>query len=82
MAIRKSELLHGLELRLLTVVPQNRKMKRSRIVVPVKVTNRQEGVLEKSERMKVGNGLAGPEFVIRDAGHDFVADRGAPSRKS
>ena len=50
-------------------------MKCGGVVVSMKVTKGDECVLENSERIEVGDGLADPELVVRDPRHDFVADR-------
>src|ERR1700685_2842703 len=49
-------------------------MKGGWIVVSVKIPNRNKCVLEKTERIEMRNRLSGPELIIDNASHNFVAD--------
>ena len=73
--VGEAELFDGSEERTFLVIPENRHMKGGGVVVAVKVFDREERDLEDPKRVKVGDCLFGPEFVVLDPAHDLIADR-------
>src|SRR5579862_97328 len=75
MSIAEAKLLHGLEQWPFFVIPQHWQMECGRVVVAMKVTERNKRELEHAKRMKVRDRLCDPELVVCDAAHDLVTNR-------